>query len=95
MRKLGNEHHCKLIYFPYRFDIFFLQNGQLHARFKVWWIQSVEVGFATDVTRGSSFSPRASGTRVIYAFADDEHKSRSYLTHMNLLFLQTSFSLSL
>ena len=52
---------------------------------------SVEVGFATDVTRGSSFSPRASGTRVIYAFADDEHKSRSYLTHMNLLFLQTSF----
>ena len=31
MRKLGNEHHCKLIYFPYRFDIFFLQNGQLHA----------------------------------------------------------------
>jgi hypothetical protein len=48
--------------------------------------------------RGPFFSPlvsfasqRASGTRIIYAFAVDELKSRSYLTHMNLLFLQIWF----
>ena len=89
MRKLGNEHHCKLIYFPYRFDIF--TKWSITCEIQILNLIKCGSGIATDVTRGYSFSPRASGTRVIYAFADDEHKFRSYLTHMNLLFLQTSF----